>query len=386
MKHLSKLLILLLVSQASFSQKNVVFKKSFPAEKIQSFKINSRNAYLKLKTSEDNSIHFDFSIEFNNYDSKDRIEILDGITTSMVKKGDAYYFDLKSESELNSFVYSLNSGFGLFFDNTTTNTTDGGKRRFKNSKKGLKNTILMDKQKQGKMLLMFKRYKENGEIEDINFEEEKYYKVSFEIRIPKGIKLEMYLKDTELDLVENYSDPIFCLGKNSNLTFRELSNSKNRVELEGGSIKALGLKGGNYSLNGLSKVVLVEIEDLELDTEFTDLSIGEVRANVSIKDYNSEYWLYSFSKDLGELKINSEYSKLNIYYPKEKEGFLLTTYGMNTLHYIGKMKTVIPPNRKNESSNMMTVGDPTAPNTMKIDVNIRHGIIRLGNDFIEIMD
>ena len=74
-------------------------------------------------------------------------------------------------------------------------------------------------------------------------------------------------------------------------------------------------------------------------------------------------------------------TEINLFFP-EKSEYFIETYGYNTVHYWAKLITEIPPSRKKENSKMMVIGDKENPN--KIKIHITNGIVRFGEDFIDI--
>ncbi|MGB1232180.1 MAG: hypothetical protein ACPG5M_08065, partial [Winogradskyella sp.] len=80
-------------------------------------------------------------------------------------------------------------------------------------------------------------------------------------------------------------------------------------------------------------------------------------------------------------KMNTEYSEINVFYPKNKD-YYNETFGYNTVHYINNAISKTPTQSKNKFSKMLVLGSETSPN--KIKINTTHGIIRFGEDFINI--
>jgi hypothetical protein len=78
--------------------------------------------------------------------------------------------------------------------------------------------------------------------------------------------------------------------------------------------------------------------------------------------------------------MNTEYSEINMFLPEDME-YYIETFGHDTVHYHPDSMTEIPPSRKNKSSRMMIYATSTDSN--KIKINTVHGIIRIGQDFID---
>ena len=66
--------------------------------------------------------------------------------------------------------------------------------------------------------------------------------------------------------------------------------------------------------------------------------------------------------------------------------YKVSTIGFNTAHYLENMRTDIPPNRENKMTKMLVAqkDNSEAERFVDFEIEIKHGIVRFGRDFIEI--
>lgn len=386
MRIICSIIQILILSGLVFGQKKSIYQKSIDSKQIDNLTLNLSDAYLSVKQSKDNQIHFNFSIEFFNYSESEIDEIISSINTDLTRRENGYYFTLTSQVGLASAVYSFDADYGLFLDNTTFKSGDGIKRRFRKSKESLKK-LVEDKTngKQEKLLLMFKKYTESGEVVDINLEDEKSYRVSFNVEIPALENLNLNLENSEIDLMFNFEGIIRCLANKSKITTRELINNDNKFELVGGNLKSTSVKGGKYKFDSVDKVIIAEISNSEIESEFSDVSIGEMTSPIKITDFNSEYWFYELTPSESKYYFSGEYSKINMYYPSSNSDYKIETIGFNTAHYLENTRMDIAPNRENVMNKMLVATKDKSNDAKSVDfaIEIKNGVVRLGKDFIE---
>jgi hypothetical protein len=385
MKTVFKSFLILIATTTVFAQKQKVYRETISTEGLSSLEVRAENTALQVKTSTDNQLHFNFSIEFFNYDKKEVNTILEGITTEVLKKDDRLVFTVNSQKGLGRVVYEIDSPFGLFMDHSTFKSGDGKERRFRKTKADLVQ-LITQKEKHEKTIAMIKKYLENGEVEDINLEDEKHFKVSFVIEVPEQIELHLNLKESNLDVLDDITQPVFVYAQDAEITAKKMHNFLNEITLEDGNFKTTHIIGGRYKFKSVSKVIIGEIADAEIESEFSDLSIGEMRSPINITDYNSTFWLYDLIPSETQYHLSGEYSEINVYYPSNNTDYTINTVGFNTAHFLENIRTDIPPNRENKPTKMLVAEKLTSGSkpVVAFEIEIQHGIVRLGKDFIEI--
>lgn len=385
MKIAFRFLLPLIVISTTIAQKKVVYQETISTSDISTLTLNSKKTFIQVKSSSDNNIHINFSIEFFNHKKKEVDRILEEINTEELKRDKNYIFSVSSKDKLGRVVYQIDSEFGLFLDDKTFESGDGKKRRFRKTKDDLAQ-LITHKAQQEKMLLMLKKYNESGELEDINLEDEKSFRVSFIVEVPSHIDLKINLVEADLDILNNITQPLQLLAKKSNVSTLNLNNKKNKISLKDGTFKTMNINNGTYKFDGLTKVIIAEISDALIESEFSDISIGEMTSPIEIRDFNSEFWFYDLVPSLEQYHFFGEYSKINVYYPTNDVDYKVSTIGFNTAHYLENMRTDIPPNRENKMTKMLVAQKDNSETERFVDfeIEIKHGIVRFGRDFIEI--
>ena len=160
---------------------------------------------------------------------------------------------------------------------------------------------------------------------------------------------------------------------------KQLSNERNKFKIEDANFKTESLRGGSYDFINVRQGLIGSIDKVIITSEFSKIEIGEIRKDVLITDFNSEYWLYNWSKNFQQFDLYSQYSKLYYFYPDTD--YSLTVVGNNTVNYVGTMKISMQPTKKGEKFLMM---DRKAKNNGvfagAINLDIIDGIIYSFND------
>ncbi|MCT4628592.1 hypothetical protein [Winogradskyella sp.] len=382
MKTPFKCLLLMLITSATLSaQKHEIYKNSFD-EELKALVLDLNRSYIQFEESNDGKLHIDYTIEFSNYSKKEVQEILSKIKTSAIVEENKLVFKSNSEGIAGEIVYSLESLFGVTFEGDHIKFKEKSTKQFRQSKQYFYD---INSSSRGKSLKEYlknireldaKKKKKKVKIKNI-----KSYKTNFIIKIPRDINIRATVINSSMTFNLDLKNQITLNARNTDLKFQSLINNLNNFDVVNGSVRANALQGGSYKFNHVDKVQLAEIKNLDFDCEFTDVKIGEVGENVKIVDFNSKFWIHNFSNNFGNFKMHTEYSEINMFFPENIE-YYIETFGQDTVHYYGEIITEIPPSRKNESTKMMVIGENISSN--KIKINTKHGIIRFGEDFIDI--
>lgn len=383
MKTLFKITALMLITSLSINaQKHDIYKNSFKVESIKSLVLNIDGAYVKIEASVDDKIHFDYSVEFDNYSKKEIEKQLQDIKTSAQIIDDNLQFETSSVNALSDVVYRIESLFGITFEGDYITSKQPSERQFRQSKQYFYST------NDGSRIHSLKEYLKNlkgldgkGAKKKIKSKDVKTLKTNFTIRIPSNINLSISALNSYMTFKLNLSTRINVNARNTSLKFMGITNSLNDFDIINGDFRSNEIKGGVYKFNHVSDVKIAELENVTIDSEFTKMKIGEVGENVEIVDFTSEIWIHNFSKDFGDFNMNTDYSEINLFFPEDIK-YYIETFGHDTVHYYGELITEIPPSRKNKVSKMMIIGDEI--NSNKIKINTQHGIIRFGKDFIDV--
>ncbi|MBO6606868.1 hypothetical protein [Psychroserpens sp.] len=376
------LLLILITSLAAQSQNKHILSEVLKTSSNSELKLNLNNAFVQLEQSPDDNIYLDYSMEFKNYEVDEFESIIKGISTNLEQKGSNYILTLDSKHAMSSVVFSLESSYGISLDNAFA-TGEASNRKIKKSKDALIKMMSWDDAKAEVFLETLKKYKADGTTEPIDLNEVKSYSVKCIVKVPQRVKLNLQLKQSEVQFRYDAYNEIRCEGEQTTIRGQKFINEKSKFQLNGGMFKVHVLSGGDFMFKDLNKVMIAEMDNVSIDSEFSDFSIGEVGSSVKITDFNSEFWLYNFDANMGTFNMDTEYSKINLYVTFSSDNIAITTFGYGTVHYMNNLKTEIPPSRNKTSSKMMVIGDDNASTKNKIRLNSINGIIRIGEDFID---
>ncbi|WCO00759.1 hypothetical protein [Psychroserpens ponticola] len=386
MKTAFKLVVMMVITSLSaFAQNSPILSKQLIATDKTELSLDIRNAFVQLETSPDEHIYIDYAIDFKNYRTGEIKSILKGITTDVIQNGDAYVLKIDSKTKMSSKVYNLESDFGISLDKVMP-TPELTYRKFKKSKESLFGKFLWDESKAEVVLEMFRKFKVDGTTEKVDLDKVKLYNVKFVIKVPQQMKLNLKLKQSEVRFNYASENKINCDAENSTIRSLGFTNQLSSFKMNNGRFKAHHTSGGKYAFKNLNSIIIGALDNVVIDSEFSDFSIGEVGENTKINDFNSQFWLYDFNSEMGEYIMNTEYSKINVYYPENTSNFLMITKGYATVHYVDNTIFETPPSKQNKPVKMLVYGNDTPSVLNKVSINTINGIIRLGKDFIDILD
>jgi hypothetical protein len=383
MKHLFKIAILMLITSLHLqAQIKEVYNKSFDATNLKTLVLDLEGAYVRIESSEDDSVHFDYRIEFENYSKKEVESILEKVKASANLNGDILEFKGSSSNKISDVSYSIETLFGITFEGDYISFKEPTNKTFRKSKQYFLETNSSSKVKSLKEYLKnIRELDDKGEKRKINTKNVKILRSKFIIKIPEHLALRVIAINSNLEFYTDLKSQLNLNARDTGLKFRSLANPLNTLDVVNGNFRCNALNGGTYKFNHVDEVRIAEVENVTLDSEFATTKIGEIGKNVEIVDFNSEFWIHNFSHNFGDFKMNTEYSEINLFYPEGMDSYI-ETFGHDTVHYAGNLATEIPPSRKNKASKMMVIGKETSPN--KIKINTIHGIIRFGEDFIDV--
>lgn len=383
MKNQFKLLLLILITSAiGNAQVKEIFNKSYDAKDLKSLNLQFNGTYVELSLSEDDKVHFDYTLEFENYSKKELESKLNEIKAEATIKDGVLEFKTSGSEAKNDVSYSLETLYGIEFEGDFINFKEKSNREFRKSKQYF---LAINNSSRGKSLKEFlKKYSEvdeKGNKRKINTRNVKILRTKFFIKLPPEIMIRVMAENSNLIFKNDIKNQLVVNARTTNLKFQNIQNPFNVLDVVNGNFRANFLEGGTYKFTHVDEVQVAQLKKVDVDTEFSNIKVGEIAAKVRIVDFNSKFWFHNFSQDFKEFKMESDYSEINLFFP-EKSEFFIETFGYNTVHYWGDIITEIPPSRKKERSKMMLIGEEVNPN--KIKINITNGIIRFGEDFIDV--
>lgn len=303
MKQLFKTCCLLFITASGvYGQEVEIINKTFEANDSTVVNLDLKNVYVNIEASPDNKVHISSKMLFNKYTKRQKEKILERVKVDAVSKNN----NIKINGEGN--VWSTYSSFWsrsiLFGRALKTDTVNVKKSKTEileqinidgyGSKKG--NTPTADA---FVLTPKSKRYKHTRSL--------------FVIKIPTNVSINIRGKNCTTRF-KDITNPIKLNIERGGLMAGSLKNTNNKIYLKDGYFKVGKLNGGEYGLNDVNKGLIGEIENVNIKSNFSKLEIGEIGKNVSVTDFNSEFWFYNFSDNLfKKFYQNSDYSKIHFY-------------------------------------------------------------------------
>ncbi len=377
-------MILMLITSISVeAQREEVYQNVFDTDRLTSLVLDIENSTFTIENSEDGKVHINYFIEFDNFSPKERESRMAEISAKAEMVDDEIRVSASSKQAINiinfkyigagSLYYEYTYDIDKFKEHVFHKSKDSivkeiRVQKYKDSRNSFKGTQIKIKSRKGKTV--------KPKIKDV-----KTLKGTFIIKVPPHVGIHGNLKNSNITIRNHLFNEIMLDLKKGSFTSKELRNNLNHITVNDANFKAEGLLGGNYILNNVKKGLIGTVYNASIISEFSKLEIGEIRGGASVTDFNSTYWFYNWSGDFKKFEMQAEYSKVHLFQPNKSIGspnnYMLTTFGYNTVHHFDDDTTAeIPPNRKNEKSKMLVVGDE-ALSLNKVHLDIVHGIVNL---------
>ncbi len=377
--------LLLITTVMGFAQSHQILKKSVEVDRLSKVNLNVENIYLAIEESTDGKVHFDYTIEFDGYSKKAIKEKLNGLNTEVITEDLNVTLNAKSLGQISFQGFVLTSGHGLYMeDDFMRKRSDSVMRKSKDS---LLKEIRKNNQKNwpkdplkfinGK----FKKIDKDGNLSNIRKGNVSIMRSRFVIKIPPFVKLHIVSKNAGIYFKSDIQNELSGSSKLGNFKAKSLNNRYNSYELDNVHFEAESIIGGSFDFKNLNNSKIGSIAQSKITSEFSKIEIGEIGEKTIINDFNSEYWLYNWVQDFSKVLLTTEYSKINLFFPQQKD-YHIATFGHDTVHFYAGVSTTVAPSRENKSTQMMSFGSSSNPN--KLQINAIHGIVRFGDDFIEI--
>ncbi|MEH6535637.1 MAG: hypothetical protein V7719_04545 [Psychroserpens sp.] len=386
MKRLTfKIYVLMLITSGSiFAQKKPVYSQSFSIDKNTTAIFNLENTTVSIEESTDGKVHFDYSLEFDGYSKKEIEEQLGEVQVKATKFENHITLVSNSVSKISDVTYAYDAPNGLVLDFDGFQTwNDSIVRKSRDSiiKEIRYNAF-------GKINAPFKYFgdrfktmKENGKLKDIKRSDIKILRSKFHIKIPPYLKLKINGKDAQITMRDDSMNELSVVLKRGYFYAKQLINEYNSFKIENANLRAEGIVGGIYNFNNISKGLIGSLQNVKITSEFSKIQIGELKENVSIADFNSEYFFYNWGIDFKRFDLFSEYSKIHLFYPQDND-YSMKVMGNNTKIMYGKdLEINMQPTSKGVKYNMIEMKQKGEGHfSGAINFDIIHGIIYNYND------
>lgn len=377
--------LMLITSAISFGQRHQVLKESVEVDKNSSVILNIDNLYVAIEESSDGKLHFDYVMEFDGYSKKEVQEKLDEVNAEVSSFENNITLNAKSESQITFSYFKLKSNHGLYMegdfldtkkDSLVRKSTDSLLRQIKNNNRldwsGSSLKFINER---------FKKVDKNGKLSNIRKGNMDILRSQFLIKVPPFIKLNINANNSGIYVRNDLQNELSISVKQGTLKTKALSNVFNIVRIDNANFEAETISGGTYDFKNVKNGKIGATAQVNIDSEFSKIEIGEIGKNTTIKDFNSEYWFYNWSDAFERFNLSSEYSKIYFFYPELD--FNLKVVGNNTKTILSEDVTIeMQPTRNGEKYTMMT-NNRTTKGKFSGDIyfDIIHGII-YSNDFV----
>lgn len=342
-------MLMLITSSFTFAQKKVLYNQSFEVNKGASVIFNLDNTAVGVEESTDGKVHFNYSVEFNNYSKKEIAKFIEQINVEVTQFDNHITLKASSTSKIADQAYEFDAHNGIVFDSIFLKDNKNENKAFRKSKDSVIYEI--SNPNFNFLLSKFKMIDSDGKKKDINYDKIKMYKSQFVIKVPKDVKLTFNGKDSQITFRSSLTNDISMSIKHGFFKGKQLSNTRNKFKIEDATFKTESISGGSYDFINVRQGLIGSIDKVIINSEFSKIEIGEIKQDVMITDFNSEYWLYNWSKNFQQFDLYSQYSKLYYFYPETD--YSLKVVGNNTVNYVGNMKIDMQPTKKGEKYLMM---------------------------------
>lgn len=373
-----KLLLLFLAFTGSvLGQKHVVYHKVYDADKNTVLNIDLDKINIAIEESTDGKIHFDYGLEFENYAKKEKQKIIDKIKINTTKEVNRINLKGYSDSEVSRVSYSFDLSHVIIEDPDffgRMNRKDEKKYIRKSKDSILKEIRYFEETSLKKMLEKFKFKDDSGKIKKVKTKNVKVMKSKFLVRIPPFVKLNIKAKESSVFLNFDYNQKIIIDLEDGKFKSKRLYNLDNTFKITEATLLSESISGQKLDLKNVSKCLIGEISNIDLNSETSKIEIGEVQKNVKIKDFNSELFLYNFSDNFKKFDLISEYTKVHFFHPEDD--FSQMVIGNNTVHHFDNLKINMQPNKDGKKIKMMSRDKKgKGKYAGHLDFDIIHGII-----------
>ena len=347
----SKILVLMLITSiTTFAQNELIYSKSFDINSSTTAIFNLENTAVAIEESIDDKIHFDYKIEFKNYSKKEIKSFLDNIKVEATMFENNITLDAKNATKVSQTSYAFDTPFGLTLESGFFKTDSMTQKSMRKSKDSI--IKLINDESLSKVILKSVKFLDNDNNEKpIDFDKVKMYKSQFVIKLPKSVSLKINAKESQITFRNDMTNELSIDLNKGLFKAKKLINNYNKIKIVKASFKSEKIVGGNYDFINVSNGLIGSVKNININSELSKLEIGEIEKNITITDFNSEYWFYNWSTDFGRFNLYSEYSKIHYFYPESD--YSLKVVGNNTVNYLGETKITMQPTKNGQKFNMM---------------------------------
>ncbi len=381
------LFVLLITMQTVLAQNVKVFSKSFKTDKNTTAYIEIPDGSVKFVVSPDDNIHIDYDINFIKLPKKDHKRILDSTRIEATQENN--FITIKKYPN-NKKPVGLDHITAFSLDRHLYAKKDTTKTISRKLKADISNEITEIKsyksffEERAKITYAndLKR-KEKYLKKAVKSENRRNFKRIFIIKVPKNISLKIVAKGSLLNFHDEFDNQLSIRLDYGRLYINKIDNPKNEIKINNSLLVANEISGGKLETDRVFKALITKLNNVDIESEFSKIEIGELGKGNKITDFNSEYFFYNWAENFQRFNLFSEYSKIHFYYPDLNHS--LEVIGYNTRNLLGDDNSEITMQPKSKQRNLL-MSKPSKPEEKisgHIFFDIVNGIIYSHNDSIK---
>jgi hypothetical protein len=369
------LFILVFITTSIFAQKEIIYKKSFDTNSQTILVLDLKKTPVIIEESMDGKIHFDYSIDFNNY-SKRKMRMISKQVKVKVTVGNDKVKLTSNSSEFLGVTYFIDTKLGLVLEDKFFDLEKKKKRTYKSKDSLLREIKDRGVKGQKQFINNIKTQDEKGNRKRISIKNIKSIKSVFKIRVPSNIRIKIKGESSQILLNYDMNVSLEADLDRGSIKTKKLTSENTNITVRNGVFEAEAITRGRYILKDVSKCLIGEASHTVIDSEGSKVEVGEIGKKVIVKDFNSEFFFYNFSKDFKEFNIKGDYSKLHFY--DKKHTFSLTAFGNTTAINFDDQKFSFEPRKGKKKFKMLEKKVKKKENYFgHVDLNITNGIIEI---------
>ncbi|WP_299524344.1 hypothetical protein [Winogradskyella sp.] len=360
------------LSKIEMDEKHTIYKESFATDSNTTLVLNLESTTVKIVDSPDDKVHIEYTMEFNNYRKKRIKEAINRLKISGKKEGNKITYTAESRNMFHRYDRHY-----YFEDLLIGRLAKKDSMRFEKPKVVRKSLDSIVEEIKQSDFLHRKRMLRAINREPRPVKQKKNTKLiisKMEIMVPSHIHVRATAENSSMYFESDFNNRLTLNSRNSKLKFKSVGNSLNVLDVDNGNFWAQDVTDGSYSFANSRSVTIGKLSNAKINSEFTKVQVGEIGKNVTLVDFNSEYFLYNWTKDFERFELTSEYSKVHLFSPKLDYHFI--AFGNNTKSFAGPHQVNMNITKKNEKGKIMerkSKGDSHFSGEIYFD--IIHGII-----------
>lgn len=386
MKNQFKIAVLMLITSFQVqtqTETETLYSKSYEINENTTALLEFKGSNVEIYKSQDDKFYIEYTIDFMNYPDRKKREVRENVNIESKLINNRISLVDKSKFNMYRFLQFEAVTGSLYSKNQSAITSYEYK-----SEEVFDNQIIEAK----KPISFYIRYIQNSDrydenekkkmIEKYNDRKRKKFKKRIKIKVPNNLSLIINSKASNIRFRENLENQVSLRADGGKVYVNTLNNNNNIIKIKDASLVASYISGGAVILDNSKRTIIGELKNVSLNSEFSQLEIGSINTNVEITDFTSKYLIHNFSKDFENFNMNSEYSEVSLFLPKNGS-YKLTTFGNDTKHFVDNKVFNLNDKNKRPDGKMFQLNSGDSSTLNHIKINTVNSIIRITkNDVI----